>query len=313
MNKKQMLLAFLCGMVLPLAALGIMTAGQSEPEEMVTQETAAQPVAKEETIAILDGQGVAEEMKLEEYLTGVVLSEMPADFHEEALMAQAVVARTYVARRMEKSKHDGAVVCMEPSCCQGYVSPEDYIAEGGSAGSVSKAAQAVRDTEGKVLTYEGELIDATYFSCSGGSTEAAVAVWGTDVPYLQSVSSPGEENAVHYSDQVSMTAEEFSALIDTDGDPEDWFGEVRYTQGGGVDTMEICGVEYRGTELRKLLGLRSTAFGIDVDGRTITISTRGFGHRVGMSQYGAQAMAEAGSGYEEILAYYYRGTELTEM
>lgn len=313
MNKKQILLSFLCGMVIPLLALAQITGGQASQEETATQPATTAAPEPEQTLPILTERGSVVNMPLEEYLTGVVLSEMPADFHAEALRAQAVVARTYVMRREEKGKHDEAVVCVEPSCCQGYISPDDYILAGGTAGSVEKAEQAVDDTDGQVLTYEGELIDATYFSCSGGSTEAAVAVWGTDVPYLQSVSSPGEENAAHYTDQITMTAGEFSGKIDTFGDPEEWFGRVSYTEGGGVETMEICGVEYEGTELRALLGLRSTAFEIDVDGDIITISTRGFGHRVGMSQYGAQAMAEAGSGFEEILAYYYQGTELTEM
>lgn len=318
MNQKQVLICVLCGLVLPLTLLAVtIHRQQPQTEETIptdTQPTQAQQIEqREEMLAVLTAQGTVEQMPWEEYLTGVVLSEMPADFHPEALKAQAVVARTYTMKRIKAgSKHEGAAVCMDSSCCQGYRSAEDYLADGGSEESVDKVAQAVADTGGLVLTYEGEMIDATYFSCSGGSTEAAVAVWGTDVPYLQAVDSPGEENATHYEDQVTFTPESFAQKLGCHGSgaPESWFGSVTYTDGGGVDTMEICGQTYHGTELRRLLGLRSTAFTVSVDNGEIIVETRGFGHRVGMSQYGAQAMAESGSGFEEILAYYYQGTTL---
>ena len=172
------------------------------------------------------------------------------------------------------------------------------------------------ETEDLVLTFEGNLIEAPYFSCSGGTTEDAVAVWGTDVAYLQSVSSPGEEHATHYSDTVIFTPEEFAKALDLDVqgdiDPNSWLGDVTYTQGNGVDTMEICGKIFRGTELRKLLDLRSTSFTVNGESDRLIIVTRGFGHRVGMSQYGADAMAVNGSTFDEILAHYYQGTELTK-
>ena len=174
----------------------------------------------------------------------------------------------------------------------------------------------MKATDGQVLVYDGGLIDATFFSCSGGRTETAVEVWGSDVPYLQSVDSPGEE-APHNEDTVSFSTEEFSARIlsqnpaaDLSGSPESWFGAVSATEGGGVEALEIGGVSFTGKELRSLLGLRSTVFAVSVMGDEIFFQTRGYGHRVGMSQYGAQAMAQAGSGYEEILLHYYTGVSL---
>jgi stage II sporulation protein D len=177
---------------------------------------------------------------------------------------------------------------------------------------VDKVRAAVADTDGLVLEYGGELIDATYFSCSGGVTEDAVAVWGRDVPYLQSVQSPGEESAPRFRDSISFSAAEFAEKLglSAKGDPSGWFGAVTRTEGGGVETMTIRGKSFTGTQLRSKLGLRSTAFEVAVSGRTITVTTRGFGHRVGMSQYGAQAMAKAGSTCDEILAHYYTGAEL---
>ena len=309
MIKKEIVLSFLCGMVLPLGLLAVAVNREPEPAAEPTETTVQTQPAQ--TLTVLTPQGTVE-MELEEYLTGVILHEMPVSFQSEALKAQAVVARTYAAKRLDGGKHDNAAVCTESSCCQGYTDPADYLANGGTQEGVEKAAQAARATAGQVLTYDGQLIDATYFSCSGGSTESAVAVWGNDVPYLQATDSPGEELANHYTDTVTFTADEFAAKTGctASGDPADWFGQITYTDGGGVDTMEICGKQYEGTSLRQLLGLKSTAFSVSVFGDLITIETHGFGHRVGMSQYGAEAMATGGSTYDEILAHYYQGTEL---
>ena len=262
---------------------------------------------------MLSDDGVCSNMDLEDYVLAVVLREMPAEFEIEALKAQAVVARTYALRRYsEGGKHDTAAVCTDSSCCQGYWSPSEYLSSGGSYSMLEKVKQAVVETKGLVLTYNGEYIEATYFSCSGGQTEDAKAVWGSDIPYLKATESPGEESATHFTDTVFFSSNEFRNLIGKDlpGLPGNWFGMISYTNGGGVDEIEICGELYQGTEIRRRLGLRSTAFVVSAVGDCITITTKGFGHRVGMSQYGADAMAVKGSNYTEILSHYYIGTEL---
>ena len=154
--------------------------------------------------------------------------------------------------------------------------------------------------------------NATYFSCSGGRTEDAAAVWGSDVPYLQATDSPESAYYDKTIATVTFTAAEFSTALgqDLSGSPATWFGSITYTKGGGVDTMVIGGTTYKGTTLRQKLGLRSTAFTMTAVGDHITVTTRGYGHRVGMSQYGAEAMAAQGSTYEQILRHYYKGTEL---
>ena len=306
-------LAVVMGMLMPGIILNIVTysARQHVTEAYEPEQTEEM---QEETVHIdvLTTDGTVRSMELDEYLTGVVLAEMPAYFDAEALKAQAVVARTYTLRAHEgKSKHNGAAVCTDSACCQAYRSPDEYLADGGSAENVQKISDAVTAVSGLVLTYEGELIEATYFSCSGGLTEDALAVWGTDVPYLRSVSSPGEENATYYSDSVSFTSSQLKRLLELPAECDEIrFEDITYTAGGGVEKLTVCGAEYQGTQIRSLLGLRSTAFTVTTEGDEITFHTRGFGHRVGMSQYGADAMAASGSSFQQILQHYYPGTVL---
>lgn len=313
---KEIGTALLMGTVVPFCLLWFGSAllnVQQQPSETIQDHVVREAVSSRD-ILVRTGE-TAESKKLETYLVGVVLAEMPASFEEEALKAQAVVARTYTMRTSSTGgKHGDGSVCTDYACCQAYIDPEQYRSQGGTQESIDKITAAVVATAGQVLTYEGKLIEATYFSCSGGSTEDAVAVWGTDYPYLQAVDSPGEEHAAHYTDTVSFTPKQFqSALgVTLSGSPEEWFGTVTYTEGGGVDTMEIGGKNYKGTQLRQLLSLRSTAFTVSV-GENISITTKGFGHRVGMSQYGADAMALSGKDYTQILEHYYPGTVLTTL
>ncbi len=308
---KELVLAFILAWGMPWVVMA--AAEAAFPREQTVQNGETEPTQTEpeaEPTIRVWRDGAVVELPLTDYLTGVLLCEMPGSFHEEAKKAQAVVARTYTLRRSGGTdKHPGAV-CTDSTCCQGYLDPDTYA----DREAVESARQAVKATEGLVLTYSGELIDATYFSCSGGQTEDAVAVWGSDVPYLQSVESPGEEMASHYTDTVSFTKAQLeNALgITLKGSATSWIGTVTYTEGGGVASIDIGGNRYKGTELRSLLALRSTSFAVTADANGLTFTTKGYGHRVGMSQYGAQAMALSGSGFESILAHYYQGTALTQ-
>lgn len=312
---KQLIIAAVLGLVIPGVLLASIPKDQPNeptmPDNTETSPTGSTP--EDVTLRVVMADGSLQQMDMDAYLTGVLLREMPGDFEAEALKAQAVVARTYALRRNASAdKHAEGAVCVNSSCCQGYCDVDTYLAEGGTQETVDKMRRAVLDTANQVLTYNGTLIEATYFSCSGGKTEDAQAVWGADVPYLQAVDSPGEEEAAHYTDTVKFTAEEFKELLGSDlsGQPGEWIKSVTYTDGGGVQTIKIGNATYTGTTMRKLLGLRSTAFVITAAGDSIIITTKGFGHRVGMSQYGADAMAVLGSTYEEILAHYYQGTKL---
>lgn len=314
---KDVGIALLMGIAVPWMILNFAVSllpGESEPllAESI-RDTAPLSDKAGLPMLLLKEDGSTMEMDMDDYLVRVVLAEMPADFEPEALKAQAVVARTYTRRAYTTGgKHGNGSICKDASCCQAYITEADYLAKGGTAENVAKIRSAVEETSGWVLTYEGDLIEATYFSCSGGVTEDAAAVWGTAYPYLQSVESPGEENAAHYTDTITYTESRLRSVLGIENSAP-FLGEITYTDGGGVDTIILGGRTFHGTALRKTLGLRSTAFSMTQEGETVTITTRGYGHRVGMSQYGADAMAVNGAGYQEILAHYYQGTELKRL
>lgn len=306
------LTALLTAMFLPSLLLEPAESGLGDHRLLIVEQ---QEVSEEETvIQLLSGDRVVK-LPLESYLVGVVAAEMPTSFHEEALKAQAVTARTFAMRQMKNSKHEQADLCDQSSCCQAWFSPEQLQEKLGNNKSLveEKAELAVESTKGKVLTYENELIDAVYFSCSGGMTESAAAVWGSDIPYLQQVESPGEENAPRYLGEVLVPYAVFREKLsrsELSGQPSSWFGEILRTESGGVSRIEIGGEVYSGTEIRSLFRLNSTVFDLAVTEDGILFETKGFGHRVGMSQYGANAMAQEGYTYEEILSHYYPGTKL---
>jgi len=314
---KDILISGLMGFVIPAMVLNFAAAiwRQGAPSAVETVPGTTPGSTLSIPVRIRQGDTVTDE-DMDAYLVGVVLAEMPASFEPEALKAQSVVARTYARKAyITGGKHGDGSVCTESACCQAYTDPASYLENGGTRENVDKIRRAVGDTSGEVLTYDGKIIEATYFSCSGGSTEDAAAVWGTEYPYLQAVESPGEEAAAYFRSTAEFTREEVESRLDITlaGNPETWISSVTYTDGGGVDTICIGGVYFRGTEVRSRLGLRSASFSMEPHDQGITVTTKGFGHRVGMSQYGADAMAVDGSTYQEILAHYYRGTQLTQL
>ena len=318
----------LCGFLAALALVFVpperSVAKQTEDVVLLIEEPAAasalsaapsadEPEARTVQLKTEDGVETVDE---DTYLTAVVLSEMPASFEPEALAAQAVAARTFLARQRLAGKHMDGDVCADSACCQAWSSEATLEAKYGVELPQywDKASAAVAETAGEILTYDGAPIEAVYFSCYGGSTEAAVAVWGTDVPYLQAVESPGEQDALRYESEAAFPEDELRAILNKaapeaklDGPSEGWFGELFLTEGGGVASVTIGGEDFTGTQLRSLLGLNSTRFTVTCGDGEVVFHVRGFGHRVGMSQYGANAMAKLGFDYRAILQYYYRG------
>ena len=310
----------LLGLILCLtAALVVRPEAEALPPAVTVQAAAPgrqTPSYDEETFIRLLVDGRTEALSLHDYLIGVVMSELPAAFEQEAMRAQAIASRTFA---LHCAKHEGADVCADSGCCQCWADERTLRERFGDGYEEyhSRAAAAVECTDGQVLEYGGALIDATFFSCSGGMTEDAVAVWGGSVPYLRAVESPGEEDARNYHTEARFTAEEFAQILLAEapearltGDPAAWLGAIEPTPGQGVGRVRIGGVSLPGTTLRRIFGLRSTRFSLTWDGEAFHFDVYGYGHRVGMSQYGAQAMAEQGADAETILKTYYTGVEL---
>ena len=280
-----------------------------------------------DTIKLLHSDtGEIEELPLDTYLLGVVSAEMPANFEQEALNAQALVARTYTIYSIvhNNGKHGDADICDDSGCCQAWISKEDRMARWDEAereNNWRKIEIAVNTTAGKIITYNGEVIDAFFHSNSGGTTEAPVNVWGgTNYPYLQSVETAGEDAYSQYSSEVVITKEELKneilekhADFSIDYSQSDCIQILEYTESGRVKTIKIGNLNLSGVEVRTLLGLRSANFEVSIDGDNIKFSVKGYGHGVGMSQTGADSMAKQGSNYEEIVKHFYTGVEITEM
>ena len=299
-QSSQLRQSIFMGLLLPVLLIGGVgnLAEKAEMPSFYTKDSAV-------SVCLTDGT----ELALDAYLQRVLLGEMPISFEKEALKAQAVAARTYTAKAMAGGKHGGKL-CTDSTCCQAFCDAAAFASF--TPEEREKAADAVRETDALVLTYDGALIEATFFSCSGGRTEDAVAVWGTDYPYLRSVESPGEEAAKYDTDSrlVSKRELETALEITLSDNAASWVGAVQLTSGGGVETIELGGIRFLGVYLRKALGLRSTAFTVTPEGDALRFDTRGYGHRVGLSQYGANAMAADGADFREILRHYYPGTAL---
>lgn len=313
MKKTSVQLAIIVLVIFVLACIGIMQLNIGGNAEEI-------PVKDEEKktgsfqIPVMKKDGKIHSMDLEDYTRNVILGEMPANFHQEALKAQAVASRTYTLQCIESAnKHPMGAVCTDHRCCQAYREPDEYLHQGGTKEGIQKMQDAVDKTRGEVLYFQDDLICATYFASSGGYTEDAKAVWGQGYPYLQPVVSLGEEDC-GYDQQVVMSAQELQERLNVKltGDPKEWFGMITYTKGSGVCLMRIGGKLYTGVQLRNLLGLRSTIISVRAYENHLIFATKGYGHRVGMSQYGANAMAMNGENYKNILNHYYQGVTLEQ-
>ncbi|MCM8709742.1 stage II sporulation protein D [Clostridium sp. SYSU_GA19001] len=271
------------------------------------------------------------EMDLEEYVRGVVSAEMPAEFNIEALKAQAVAARTYVLSRMKElggsgcSIGKGADVC-DTVHCQAYLSKEERFnswAQKSAAEYWGKITEAVNETAGQVLTYDGKLVTSPlYFAISSGKTENAAEVFSGNTPYLRSVDSSWDKTVKNYQAITSFTYTNLANLIN-DKYPESKVSSkklksqisiVERTSGGGsVKKIKIGNITITGMEFRQMLNLRSSNFQIEFGLNAVKITCLGYGHGVGMSQWGAAAMAKNGSKYDEILTHYYQGVKIEKI
>lgn len=314
----------LIGMLLLLTALvlGIpYLAGQQIPARFFPGTTIVRVYLHEE-----DG---IQRLKLEDYLVGVVAAEMPVEFPEEALKAQAVAARTYVLKRMAgggvaNPVHPGADVCDNPAHGQAWLAREDLKDRWGTLHYYQyyyKVKEAVDETAGQVLVWKGDLIDPAYHASCGGATENAADVWQSEAPYLSSVPCPYDTDPQPVR-AVTFRLEELDQVLGTN------LNAVPVTEGAGTaagiklieetetgrsKTIAFGNKQFSAMVVRDLLGLRSTRLTWFLDGETVTFTTTGYGHGVGMCQYGSKGLAEHGYDYRIILGHYYSGAEVTEM
>ncbi|MCI8422736.1 MAG: stage II sporulation protein D [Lawsonibacter sp.] len=296
-----------------------------EEEPTLPIQRAAQAASardKGRVVRLLDKEGEVVSLTMAEYLWGVVAAEMPASFQEEALKAQACAARTYTVIQQSSQKHSDADICADSHCCQAYISRETAEARWGlNAGEYGeKIERAVAETDGLGILYQGEPIQALFFSSAAGRTVDAVEVWGRSVDYLKSVDSPEGEEVPNYHSQVQLTAEEVRRLTldawpgaDLSGSPKTWFQDVQRSESGVVTSLSLGGVSLTGGQVRSLLSLRSAAFSVEWDGEQFCFDVTGYGHGVGMSQYGANSMAKEGKTFQEILTWYYTNTQVDHL
>lgn len=321
------------GCALPCAAysLACMALAQSaapsaaEAASAASEESSAQeapsPANTADTVCFMDqstGQMVT--LPLREYLIGAVAAEMPVSWPDEALKAQAVAAHSYALYRRDHSTgENGAWFTADPTRRQGCLTDAVLHSYWGTAyaANYARLSALVDAVQAQVLYYGNAPAGTSYFAMSNGRTEASENVWGTALPYLVPVDSSTDTAADNYEYTLNLSAAQLQQLLaERLGIAADlsqqaqWFGTPVLTPSGYVDTLPVCGQTVQGTALRKALGLRSACFTVVCQSGTFSFTTRGYGHGVGMSQWGAKALAEQGADYRAILAHYYPGTEL---
>ena len=265
-------------------------------------------------------------LDLEEYVRGVVAAEMPANFQLEALKAQAVAARTVTARRLKRfggpgyPAVQGADLSDDINDSQAWLSKKELVSKWGLwnyYGFWKKICTAVEETKGLVITYEGKLIDAVYHSTSGPKTENAEEVWGAYLPYLRSVDCLYDRHSPKYSQEQVFSVTEFQSKLGMEKLPTvgglPFIQILNYTSSGRVKRIRVADQVYQGKELRSLLGLYSTNFSYSSLNGQFIFKTIGYGHGVGLCQYGADGLAQQGRNFREILHYYYQGIEIKKL
>ena len=313
------LVVFLTLIVIGLPALLVRGCSWESGEQQVKKEEGGQQVKVK---LMLSAEQVID-IPLEQYLCGVVAAEMPASFNEEAIKAQVVVARTYSLLRIlgesHDEKHPTAHLCADSTHCQAWIDTKEMRKRWGwhYGANYKKIAAAIEATRGEVLTYNGELIDPVYHaSCGGTGTEDAQDVWGHEVPYLKSVSCTYDPPHRQEPVVTQLSLQEFYSRL---GVSEQFVPAAagsgvlqiqERTTNGRVKSAKVGSQLFKGVELRKELGLRSTDFNVTRTGDDLVFSTQGYGHAVGMCQYGADGLADNGANYNQILEHYYKETKL---
>lgn len=298
----------------------------SSSKQTTTQQTPNEKDGKEISVFLSANKDVVTVSELE-YVCGSVAAEMPASYNEEALKAQAVACYTNAVRFKAQNSKDspnsalsGADISNDTSTHQGYLTKEERQEKWGNSFEKyeKKIMNAVNSVLGQTLTYKGELCVAAFHAISTGTTENAAAVWGKNIDYLKSVRSAGDPLSPSYLTTLSVTKEQFCDIAKSIGastdikDKSTWIGKIKTTDAKTVSSIEIGGKTFTGAEIRSAFSLKSAAFTAEATDTGVIFKVYGYGHGVGMSQYGADYMARQGSNFEEILKHYYKGAAITK-
>ncbi len=261
------------------------------------------PVPPKYITLLYHESGEVSKIALDEYVLKCLTKEMPASFETEALKAQAVAIRTNALYLDQNRKHDNATVCTDFGCCAAFLDDLTVL----SKENISKLKGAVSSTTGQILLYENKPINAVFHAISAGKTANSEDIWNKKVPYLRSVDSPVDKNVKKFETKCTFS---WNELLDIFSIKEKSVSNIIRTDSGYVKSVSIGGKVFTGAEIRKRLNLRSTAFSITEHENGVEFKVSGYGHGVGMSQWGANEYAKQGKGYDEILRHYYKGTEI---
>ena len=309
-------LAFM--LILPLSVM-------KKPEAVSATAAATATIPKDNSYAaevfrILDSETeTVTEMPACEYIFGVLAAEMPALYDEEALKAQAVAAYTFACYRRIENADKNYDLTTDYKSDQSFITEEKAREKWGDKADeyCSKLKNAVNETENLAVTYDGKPILAVYHALSSGKTEDCKNVWGKEYPYLKAVASPCDTLAPDYISKAVFSAEEvkqrLSEKVGFTGEPSDYFGKTERTPSNTVTSIEVCGTKLSGAQIRSIFSLRAASFEGSLKDGEFTFTVYGYGHGVGMSQYGADYMAKQGSNYKEILLHYYSGCKVERL
>ncbi len=289
--------------------------GEKSSTEQASTSVAAYAGNGAEYISVMSVRtGQVSRVELKEYIAGCVAAEMSPLYHTEALKAQAVACYTYAKRIRENKSTDGADITDSPDNHQGYTDKEGRKEKWGEKFEEyeNKISAAVDAVFGEYMSYEDETVLAVYHANSTGRTQSAENLWGSAIPYLISVESPGDRLAPDYLSSSVFSKSEMEKILvecgaDVNGDAGEWIEKTTADSGGYVSSLTVCGEEISASDFRKATDLRSPCFEIEYKNGEFTVTCKGYGHGAGMSQYGADYMARQGFDYKEILAHYYTG------
>lgn len=314
----SLIILVLCVPSFVVLAFGTNTKNQSINRNVQTTTVKLKP-SETKTLSVSVyrmNKGEVEEVDLENYLVGVLASEMPASYELEALKAQAISARTYSIKFLladNKSSVPAGADITDSTLQQVYKNQNELRKFWNNENYdkyMKKITQAVNETKGMVMTYNGELIDASFFAISNGYTENSEDYWNAALPYLRSVPSPWDTKSPDYKVVKAFTNSDIELRLGVKLTDQ---VDIERTSSNRVSSISIGGKQFSGVEFRDALDLKSTDFSIEVEGDNVQITTKGYGHGVGMSQYGANGMAKEGKSYKEILEYYYKGVKLENL